>query len=295
MKKVYSLFFSLCLFCLLFIPINRVSFAQSGEPLNLDWVKADLTGVETIVKMIPMEGQDLSKLKMDLEGSWSIDDDNLGFGGHKIRFGKGFGYTSVYLDALTFNGKTAIYEISVHGANESPSMRKQIIETWTRSGGPAFREDENKLYSHGRFDTVFEAYCRAVASELGEMQAVDVPVDIKKAYEYLISPMKNSRVGMGICGLRGPVLEGKTSIDALVKAERMDLIENVLRGYNPGGRVFAAIALLRMEERGVKLAPEVKKTIEKVRALDVPITTCSGCIVKSGLKAKDVITTFVKK
>jgi hypothetical protein len=107
--------------------------------------------------------------------------------------------------------------------------------------------------------------------------------------------MKNSRVGMGICGLRGPVLEGKTSIDALVKAGRMDLIENVLRGYNPGGRAFAAIALLKMEERGVKLAPKVKKTIEKVRALDVPITTCSGCIVKSGLKAKDVISTFVKK
>jgi hypothetical protein len=283
------------LFCLLFIPINELSFAQSGETLNPDWVQADLTGVETIVKMTPIEGQNLGKLKMDLEGSWSIDDENLGFGSHKIRFGKGFGYTSVYLDALTFNGKTAMYEISVHGGDEWPSMRKQIIETWTRNGGPAFREDEGKLYSRGRFDALFEAYCRAVASELGEMQAVDVPVDIKTAYEYLISPVNNSRVGTGICGLRGPVLKGKTSIDGLVKAERMDLIENVLRGYNPGGRVFAAIALLKMEARGVKLAPEVQETIAKVKALDVPITTCSGCIVKSGLKAKDVITTFVKK
>jgi len=50
-----------------------------------------------------------------------------------------------------------------------------------------------------------------------------------------------------------------------------------------------------MEKRGEKLAPEVKKTIEKVRGLDVPIATCSGCIVRSGLKAKDVIETFVKE
>jgi hypothetical protein len=295
MKKVYSFFLSFCLLCLLFIPIDEASFAQSRETLNLDWVQADLTGVETIVKMTPVEGRNLDKLKMDLEGSWSIDDENFGFGAHKIRFGKGFGYTSVYLEALTFNGKTAIYEISVHGGVEWPSMREQIIEAWTGNGGPAFREEGDILYSGGRFDALFEAYCRAVASELGEMKAVDVPADIKTAYEYLISPMNNSRVGTGICGLGGAVLKGKTSIDALAKAERMDLIENVLRGYNPGGRVFAAIALLKMEKRGVKLAPEVKKTMEKVSGLDVPITTCSGCIVKSGLKAKDVITTFVKK
>ena len=89
-------------------------------------------------------------------------------------------------------------------------------------------------------------------------------------------------------------MEGKTSIDALINANRIDLIENVLRGYNPGGRIFAAIALLRMERKGLKLEPEVTSTLNKVVNLDVPAATCAGCLVFSGRRAKSIVAEFLK-
>ena len=57
-----------------------------------------------------------------------------------------------------------------------------------------------------------------------------------------------------------------------------------MRGYNPGGCIYAAIALLKMEQGGLHLEPEITGTIEKVGALDIPIAACASCIVKTGLK-----------
>ena len=48
-----------------------------------------------------------------------------------------------------------------------------------------------------------------------------------------------------------------------------------------------------MERDGLFLEPEITNLIEKVGALDVPVTTCTGCIVREGLKGKDVIRAFV--
>jgi hypothetical protein len=114
-----------------------------------------------------------------------------------------------------------------------------------------------------------------------------VPSVLKDDYEYLISPGENSVVGNGGCGYGGMTPPGKLAIDALVKANRLalvkanrlDLIENVVRGYNPGGRVYAALALVAIEKQGSPLTDDTRATIEKIRQLDIMIDTCSGCII----------------
>jgi hypothetical protein len=248
------------------------------------------------MKLTPVENQNIEVLKKQLKDDWSVDDDPLGFGANRVRFSKGYGYSSVYVDVLTFENQVAYYEIGVTGSFSKWSQyRDQIVNAWKQNGGPEFTEKGYELTYQRKYESVFDSYYRTVGFELGEMLPVSVPADLKDAYEYLTSPLNNSYIGEGICGLGGPVLEGKTSIDALTNANRRDLIENVLRSYNPGGRIFAAIALLRMKQKGLKLDSDVSTTLNKVVNLDVPAATCGGCIINSGRRAKDIVAEFLKR
>jgi hypothetical protein len=288
------------IFTLLFtfsVTKGQEDFEQSEkkEPLKLEYVQDDIEGIAVLLKLTPIENQNIEKLKKQLPAEWYIDEDeNLGFGANRFRFGKGYGYSSVYVDVLTYNNQIAYYSIGVIGSfSKWNQYREQIIKAWIKNRGPAFIENGHEMTYEKKFENVFNSYYRKVAQELGELKSVDISAELKEPYEYLTSPLNNSYIGEGICGLGGPVLEGKTSIDALIDANRIDLIENVLRGYNPGGRIFAAITLLKMEKKGIVLNSELKKTLNKVIALDIPVSICSGCIVNGGLKTKDVVKRFV--
>lgn len=74
---------------------------------------------------------------------------------------------------------------------------------------------------------------------------------------------------------------GKEAIDRIIRAGRFDLIENILRGYNPGGRVYAALALKAWVQKGRKLTPVETELIQKIASLDTPIDTCFGCLFGS--------------
>jgi hypothetical protein len=105
------------------------------------------------------------------------------------------------------------------------------------------------------------------------MKQAEVPDELKKSFDYLTSPFA--------CRAFGPV-DGHLAIAALVNANRIDLLENVLRGFSPSGRVYAALALLKLNKKShVVLSPDIVTTIEKVRNLDLPITTAHGCLVSS--------------
>ncbi len=289
MAIIIGFFLICCLPC-----FTSVCLAHESKSLNTEWLHGDLQLIGIVLRTIPMgDHNTVEDLKQSIEGEWTIRDDALGFGARKVYYGKALGYLSIGVDVVSFNGMIGFYEISFYKPNEWPHMRKDIIKTWKSYGGPPFKEDKDNFYFQKRFPEVFDLYYKAVAEQLGAMQSVHVPSKLTKAYDYLISPLNNSRVGTGICGLDGPVLEGRKSIDLLVKAKRVDLIENVLRGYNPGGRIYAAIALLKMKEQGLDLEPEITGTIDKVGALDIPIAACAACLVKTGLKGKDVIDAYV--
>lgn len=291
---------TLVLSMLVFASINSalvLAQNEKEEPLNPEWVRRDVQGVAVLMKLTPIENRNIEVLKKQLKDQWSVDEDWLGFGAKHVNIGKGYGYSSVYIDVLTFENKIAYYEIGVRvsGSRNWEEYRQKIIDAWKQSGGPKYTEKEHELTYQRKYDNVFAAYYQVVAGDLGGMKAVSVPAELKEAYDYLISPLNNSYVGEGICGLDGPVLEGKTSIDALINANRVDLITNVLRGYNPGGRIFAAIALLRMKREGLRLDPDVTATLNKVAHLNVPVTTCFGCLVFTGRKAKSVVKQFLEE
>ena len=212
----------------------------------------------------------------------------MGLGAQRIHLKKANGYTHFYLDLFTFNDWVGYYEIGVRGSAESwDRIRNVLMAAWKQNSGTEYEERENGLSQRKSFDNVLQSYQSTVGAALGDLKPVDVPANLKDDYDYLISPLHNSTVAKGECGFGGVVPKGRETIDVLVDAYRTDLIENVLRGYNPGGRVYAALALLEMQKRGKWLSNDVQNTISKLSQLEIKITTCSGCIY-GHLRAQDI-------
>ncbi len=274
---------------ILLLLLSQISWAQKEEKLETEWLAKDVESAKLIARLMPLESQTFETIKSILDVNTAVDDDDLGFGGRRFNLGKGNGYTSFYVDAFTFGGSFGYYEIGIRGGSDDwPRIREQVIKMWRQSNGPEFEETDSGLTYRVRHNSVFQAYENAVGLALGDMKPVDVPSSLKEHYDYLISPMINSYVGRGTCGYGGSTLEGRLAIDALVEAERIDLIENVLRGFNPGGRVYAALALLEMKKRGIKLSKETQDVINKIAALKIRISTCAGCIV-TGRTAGEIL------
>jgi len=114
-----------------------------------------------------------------------------------------------------------------------------------------------------------------------------VPKALRSSYELLISPNGSLEIGSQ-CGFAGKTMEGLVAIRKLAKARRIDLIRNVLSGPNPGGRVYAAQALLELERRGSNINAGDKEKIRKITSSKITLTVCYGCLF-STLTAKEIL------
>jgi len=69
------------------------------------------------------------------------------------------------------------------------------------------------------------------------------------------------------------------------------MLQNVLRAYNPGARVLAAIALLELEKSGVRISRRTRATIKKILNLTIEL---HGCVFDmcSGVTARQALDWF---
>lgn len=278
--------YKLLLSFFLLLLCGHVSVAQKKAPLRADWLAMDIANLERILPQLkqnePLTVAALERI-FDSPGSnnhfdWIGRDKRLGYGAQTFVFSKSGGYTSLRVTGFVFNGTIGNYSITLHSLASWPRIKSVLVDTWNRNGGPEFTEAEDGLRHKREFASVIADYKKAVADQLGEMQPVNVPAQLKDGYELLISPGKNSVVGQGGCGYGAVTPPGKYAIDAIVNAQRLDLLANILKGYNPGGRVYAAVALTAMQRKGVELPGDTLAALELVRNLDLRVETCEGCI-----------------
>jgi hypothetical protein len=274
-------------FCLLLL-CAHISLAQEEQKIHADWLATDVANVERFLPQL-MRNEPLTPAALETIFGAKGREEDLGFGGRTFQFGKPGGYCHLRVDGFVFNDTVGYYTIALSTSSNSwPGIKSVLTEAWNRSGGPEFREGKYGLYHDRNFANVVADYKRAVGDRLGEMAPVKVPRYLNDHYQLLISLGRNSVVGQGACDLAGMTPLGKDAIDALSRANRVDLIANVLKGYNPGGRVYAAVALTRMQRKGINLHVDVLPTLEIVRNLDLPIETCDGCL-RSKKTAKKII------
>lgn len=252
--------------------------AQTQDDLKSEWLSQDIAAIQHFLPPLAQNDLTLESLEK-LLGKESDERMELGFGARTFTFSKGGGYTNFSVIGLAFDGRIGYYRITVGGSSTWPKIRRDIIQAWQMNAQLPFNEGQYGIEYSKENPTVVAEYKGVVGSQIGELKTVVVPADLQDAYEYLISLKNNSVVGSGGCGFAPVVPQGKTSIDKIVSSGREDLIENVLRGYNPGGRIYAVLALLEQERNGRKLSTETQNAIRVVLDLPIKIYTCSGCLL----------------
>jgi len=255
--------------------VCHTSYAsQIQEPLSAEWLAEDYKSIELIPLLASPTPLTVQRIRDILGVGDDGEEEDLGFGASTFDIAKCHGYTTLYVEGFVFRGTIGFYKVGVRASRERwPRIRKHVIDLWKQNHGPDFTESDDGLIHTETSDDVFLRYKSAVTAELGEMKSAEIPDELKKSFDYLTSPIANRAFGDR---------DGEIAISALVQAQRVDLIENVLRGFNPSGRVYAALALLKLSKKNeLVLSANTISTIAKVSNLDIAIRTVSGCIVSS--------------
>jgi hypothetical protein len=202
----------------------------------------------------------------------------------------GLGYTSIYIDFLLFRNKIVHYTIAADvdkkvAVTEHGTAIKQV---WKDNGGPPFVKKNHELIYEKDYPEVWKSYEGYLAARLGAKKIVSVPEELKASYELLTNAFENSSISVVACD------DGKPAIDELESAGRTDLIENALRGYNPGGRIYATISLLRMKRKGKALSLGTQRTLNRILTSDAETSTCLGDTGVTGLTARDIVSDYVR-
>lgn len=256
--------------------------AQELEPLNREWLADDYASMKVISLLASPAPLTTQKI-MDILGVGDKDDaeEDLGFGAIRFIVVKGHGYSSLSVKAFVFRGTIGSYKLELDCSPESwTRIRERMIELWQQSNGPSFQESERGLIHIERDDSVLRKYQAAVSAELGEMKPAAISAELQKSFDFITQPMEIDNVGGR---------DGEMAIAALLNAERFDLLENVLRGFNPNGRIYAARELLKLNKEGrLVLSADTIAVIAKISNLDIQIRTVAGCIVNR-VHAKEIL------
>ena len=273
---------SFCLAVALVLLAQVPCAAQEEAPkaLKHEWLIMDYRSIELVSLLASPASLSVKRIKeiVDLHGE--VEERDLGFGGSRFFLRKGHGYSALNIEGLTFKGRIAFYKIEIEMSRQVWSrIRGNIIDIWVHNRGPIFTETETGLVHTHTNEAVFQNYESAVSAELGEVKSLEVPKELKPLYDHLISPMNNRAIGD---------LGGEYAIAALLRENRIDLLENVLRGLNAASRIMAAQALTKLSKDDPQiLSPDVVSVIAKIRKLPIEVWRSRGCIVSS-VTAEDV-------
>lgn len=202
----------------------------------------------------------------------------------------GLGYTTIYIDYLLFRNRIVHYTIGADvGEKKAVTEHGTAIKrVWKDNGGPPFVEKNHGLIYEKDYPEIWKAYSNFLATRLGRQNDVPIPEELKTSYAVLTNAFENSSISVVNCD------DGKPAMEALESAGRTDLIENVLRGLNPGGRIYSAISLLRIKRKGKKLSAATQRTINRILTSDAEASTCHGDTGVTGLRANDIVWEFVR-
>lgn len=119
-----------------------------------------------------------------------------------------------------------------------------------------------------KYATLF-AFCSIfmVMSSDAQLKLEDLSSNFTKGYIY-----------GSYCGIAGtpPVL--RKDIEVFIKNEDITAIDNWLNSPSLVHRVYAAEALIRLDNQFIPISEEQKDKIKKTKSLETIITSCSGCI-----------------
>lgn len=204
-------------------------------------------------------------------GTEAEDTRDLGFGGTWRRFSLYAETLTLWVDVLGHGPDVAA--VRVRSLGGSDALRRLMRDTW--GDAVAIRPDG----VDARFEVrpVFGLYGAAIAKALGTSASVTIPEADREAAALLADPLSDLTFG-DVCNEDGSPPRGREAVDSLRLRASVVTLDVVLRGPNPEGRLYAAEALLLLQQEGVRLTESLETAVHEVLALEIPIQACGGCL-----------------
>jgi hypothetical protein len=271
-----------------YIDKHQGEIKESKKPISQDYLKDDLKILTLLVNKIPKLKPDYNEFSKYLPG----------FLGSEYHLPEQCGDVDVGFDLTVssdiFYGGYGVFEISI--LHYKLDILLVNINMYFTSQGHEFIRDE--IVDHIDFPIKCSSsgvyYTQTFDVNIKKYQAQNIfPIRLKPTsadysekelayYETLSNPTKFLQWG-SVCGYAGRPTLGKTIIDSLTKSDNYKLVEDILYSPSVVGRIYALQALESWDWKGeYRLTEQTKKTIQKIKELEIPFSVCDGgCIMES--------------
>lgn len=285
----------------IFHVVNHGDTLTSDEELNLEWVKLDKENFNNILSLLnkpnTLKDKDQflkSIIKLDIR-----ETKDLGFGLTYHECAQYGGYVTTWISILSFENAVIQYDMR-YSEDDFKIIDYLIKQDSTLKSQISFVVDTLEPYSFYYQDKLaFDKFKTNIASKLGpiKLSADNSDQNFSLNYSILTNPINSYDYGT-YCYESGSEPAGRKAINYFISSNNTAAIREIMKGYNPEGRLYAIEALLTAaKEKKTTLTNEDKVLIKNILALNIPISTCSGCIVSKSTadelldaKLKDILT-----
>lgn len=255
----------------------------SDKGLNQEWIKLDKEAFNNILSLLgnPNAFKDKDQflksiIKLDVR-----DTKDLGFGLTHIEGAQYGGYVTTWISLLSFENEIIQYDIRY--SEDDFRIIDYLIKNDTKLKNEiSFVVDSIEPYSfYYQNQTALDKFKTSVADKLGQIKLLpgDSDKHFSLNYSVLTNPINSYDFGT-YCYEGGDEPAGRKAINYFTSANNISAIREIIKGYNPEGRLYAIQALLTyVKETKALLTNEDKVLIKNILAMDIPISSCRGCIV----------------
>ncbi len=246
--------------------------ARAGEEALGEWLSLDLAVAKRVAAVLPPGGRATAAFRRALAPFDAREDRDIGFGARRMRLALYGGHTTTWITFVSHGDAIGPVRVEVTGG--PPEVRARIAEAWGALAPKTV--PQGFLYACGK-PADPDAFAKARSKALGGPLALEPHPDLAEDYALLWSPVSLLIYGT-MFGEGGDPPPGREALERIVTHEhRLPVLEDLLRGPNPEGRLYALEGLERLRKNGTELDAATLAAMKAVRALAVQIQCCSGC------------------
>jgi hypothetical protein len=254
-----------------------------GE-LNKEWLDLDRANLKSLVKLLKEDCSHLDCFAGDLISARQDKDESIGFGARRHEYHQYGGSITAHIVIISYKKTIAAIEVDLV-TSKRQELIKEILDA-----DPALKKDFWSLFKLDEVvneDRVVLRYReirrqefglieRRVAVVLGKPGKAVPPEELVVDYEMLFYPTRIYQYGKS-CGYNAERPEAGKAVDRLASGKHIKLLRNIVRGYNPEGRLYALETLHEMAMNGThRMSRADERLIETILGLNLYVDICVG-------------------
>lgn len=277
-----------CSSVIIFFVFSLGSLLGQENKYNTEWIKLDEENFNRLSEYISESNHSIDYFFENLDNLKIIRKQKVWTDVIKYQVMQYGGEISSAINIMTY--KNDIFHLEIKLGNDkdviehlrslNENINKELLSNWKLLEVEDTKREISEQYIYIFEDKLLmESFKNSIRNFLGTLNNVKYNNDItiRKAYELLMSPILT--YDYGISGLLYEKnLPARDAINLLIEDKRVDLIQNITRGYNISGRAYGLEALIRIKEYD-NLGNDDIETLKKLSKIPFPVTTCIGDLI----------------